>query len=94
MAGICSVHIRISGRVQGVSFRAWTEREASALGLSGWVRNLSGGGVEAVFCGPPDRVEAMLLACKQGPRLARVESIDTLEPLEPCAGPFTIRGDR
>src|SRR5687768_17659563 len=44
-----SVHVRISGQVQGVSFRDWTQRRAAALGLSGWVRNLANGDVEGVF---------------------------------------------
>ena len=80
MAGIRSVHVRISGRVQGVGFRAWTERQAGALGLSGWVRNLPDGDVEAVFSGPSDRVDAMLAACREGPRLARVEKVEIIGP--------------
>ena len=92
--GVRSVRVRISGRVQGVGFRAWTERRASALGLSGWVRNLPCGEVEALFCGPPAAVEAMLTACREGPRLARVEDIETLGPAEPVSGPFTIGSDR
>ena len=52
-AGIQAVHVLIMGRVQGVGYRAWVAREANAAGLSGWVRNLSSGDVEAVFSGPP-----------------------------------------
>ena len=85
------VHVRIAGRVQGVGFRAWTERHANQLGLSGWVRNLASGDVEAVFCGPPDAVETMLAACRGGPRLARVARIDHLGETEPLSGPFTVR---
>ena len=86
-----SIHIRISGRVQGVSFRVWTERQATQLGLSGWVRNRANGDVEAVFSGPAAAVDAMLAACRRGPRLARVESVEIVGPAEPHAGPFAIR---
>ena len=93
MAGIRSVRVRISGRVQGVGFRVWTERRATALGLAGWVRNLRNGDVEAVFCGPAERVEAMLAACREGPRLGRVEKIEMLGAAEASFGGFTIRDD-
>jgi acylphosphatase len=91
MAGIRSVQVRISGLVQGVNFRAWTERRASALGLSGWVRNLPDGDVEAVFSGEAAAVEAMLAACRDGPRAARVEKVEVVRPTEPVIGPFRIR---
>ena len=65
----------ISGRVQGVWYRAWTEKGATARGLHGWVRNCSDGSVEAVFSGAEADVDAMLEACKTGPRLARVEGV-------------------
>jgi acylphosphatase len=94
MAETRSVHVRISGRVQGVSFRVWTERRANALGLSGWVRNTRDGDVEAVFSGPAEAVEAMLAACREGPRLAEVASVDILSDVPPVSGPFTIRSDR
>ena len=91
MAETRSVHVRISGLVQGVGFRAWTERRATALGLSGWVRNTETGDVEAVFSGPAEAVEAMLAACKDGPRHSQVERIEELAPAEPPLGRFTIR---
>ena len=72
-----SVHAIIHGRVQGVWFRAWTSGEAQKLGLDGWVRNRIDGTVEAVFAGPEAQVEAMLLKCKSGPPLARVDRIET-----------------
>ena len=71
---ICRVVI--SGRVQGVGYRAWTEYTAIELGLEGWVRNRRDGTVEALFAGPHEAVEAMLEACRQGPPGARVEAID------------------
>jgi acylphosphatase len=94
MAETRSVQVRITGRVQGVSFRVWTERRANALGLSGWVRNLANGDVEAVFSGPAEAVDAMLAACREGPRLARVEKVEIVGDVEPVSGPFTIRSRR
>jgi acylphosphatase len=70
-----AVRAVISGRVQGVWYRAWTEKEAIMRNLDGWVRNCSDGTVEAVFSGDDVQVDAMLEACKTGPRLARVEGI-------------------
>ena len=70
------VQARISGRVQGVWYRAWTEKQAIARHLRGWVRNLSDGSVEAVFAGERAQVEAMLDACRQGPTEARVLNIE------------------
>ncbi|WP_409564946.1 acylphosphatase [Microvirga sp.] len=74
-----TVHALIHGRVQGVSFRAWTQHLAELHGLKGWVRNRRDGSVEAVFSGPADLVQVMLKACRQGPGGALVESIDTLD---------------
>ena len=65
----------VSGRVQGVSFRDSTREKAQALGLSGWVRNLPDGSVEAVFEGGGDRVEEMLSWCEEGPPSARVRHV-------------------
>jgi acylphosphatase len=93
MGEIRSVHVRISGRVQGVNFRAWTERQARQLNLSGWVRNLANGDVEAVFSGPAEAIDAMLAACREGPRHARVDKVEVLGPAELALGPFTIRDD-
>lgn len=69
------VHAMISGRVQGVWFRAWTVEEAGARGLDGWVRNRRDGRVEAVFAGPAAAVEAMVAACHAGPPNAEVEAV-------------------
>ncbi len=73
------VRATISGRVQGVGYRAWTERTARALGLTGWARNRRNGDVEAVFAGPDDQIAAMLAACDQGPPMALVTDIRILE---------------
>jgi acylphosphatase len=72
------VHVRIEGLVQGVGFRAWSEMEATARGLTGWVKNRRDGAVEAVFDGSEDAVQAMLDACGSGPRGARVELVEIL----------------
>ena len=71
---IC-IRVIIEGRVQGVYYRAWTVSNAKARGLTGWVRNLSTGEVEAVFCGPSGTVEEMIQACMDGPPAARVRNI-------------------
>ena len=73
-----AVRARISGKVQGVSYRAWTEREAKRLGLHGWVRNREDGTVEALFVGAPEAVDEMLGLCRTGPANAQVDMI-TLE---------------
>jgi acylphosphatase len=91
MADHRSVRVRISGDVQGVGFRAWTERRAVALGLSGWVSNQDDGDVEAVFSGPPEIVEAMLAACREGPRHARVTNVEVVSEGEADLRSFTIR---
>lgn len=66
----------ISGRVQGVWYRAWTREEAKRRGLNGWVRNRRDGTVEAVFAGDADAVEEMLTVCREGPPQAAVADID------------------
>jgi acylphosphatase len=68
--------ILISGRVQGVGFRAWMLQKATALGLSGWARNRADGKVEALIAGDMAAVEEMSRACRRGPRMAEVSSID------------------
>ncbi len=88
-----SVHAIISGRVQGVWFRAWTEKTATALGLEGWVRNRRDGTVEAVFSGPAASVERMLEKAKDGPPMARVADIATEETDPPENGGFETRPD-
>ncbi len=69
------MHVRITGRVQGVAYRAWAQREAEALGLAGWVRNRRDGTVEAVFKGPAAVVRAMITDCHRGPPAARVTRV-------------------
>jgi acylphosphatase len=88
-----AVAVRVTGRVQGVSFRAWTQAEAEALRLDGWVRNAADGSVEAHLQGPADAVEAMLRRFREGPSAARVTDVLT-EAADPVSGlgGFTVRG--
>ena len=73
------VHAIVSGRVQGVSYRACTADEAEGLGLTGWVRNLPDGSVELEAEGPPDAIASLLGWCAKGPPAARVAKVDTKE---------------
>ncbi|MDD5749069.1 MAG: acylphosphatase [Actinomycetota bacterium] len=84
--GIVRARVRIEGRVQGVFFRAETLRVARMLSLGGWVRNMPGGSVEAVFEGDEEKVKAGIEWCRKGPSHARVEkvSISWEEPLNKC----------
>ncbi len=73
--GVWTVQVIISGRFQGVGYRAWAEDQAIARGLSGWVRNRRDNSVEAVFSGEAAAVEAMIDTCRAGPRLAMVDDV-------------------
>ena len=75
MVPIRAVHLRVTGRVQGVGYRAWAIETASRLGLRGWVRNRSDGTVEALVIGAEDEVAAMIEACREGPFAARVTEV-------------------
>ncbi|MRR16150.1 MAG: acylphosphatase [Deltaproteobacteria bacterium] len=78
------VHLFIDGRVQGVFFRAETQRAAKALRLAGWVRNLEDGRVEVVIEGEDAHVDKMIAWCKTGPSAARVDRVEVIE--EPYKG--------
>jgi acylphosphatase len=75
---IC-LHVRVSGRVQGVYYRGFTESCARGLGVSGWVRNIPGGGVEAVLEGDRQNVGELLKLMKSGPTGAMVSGIELSE---------------
>ena len=71
------VYIRIKGRVQGIGFRYWVVHKAKEIGeISGWVHNAADGSVEILMRGPEEQIEVMLLACHEGPMLARVDSVN------------------
>lgn len=71
--------VRVSGYVQGVSYRATCQWEAQARGVAGWARNELDGTVSAWLEGEPDAVEAMVEWCRRGPRAARVNDVDVEE---------------
>ena len=70
-------HLYVSGGVQGVFFRNSARERAERLGLTGWVKNLPDGRVEALFEGPSERVREMVRWCEQGPPHAAVEDVKT-----------------
>ena len=81
----------VHGLVQGVFFRDSVRRPATALGVSGWVRNTRDGAVEAVFEGEPEAVARLVEFCQRGPRGARVDDVEILtESVEGVSG-FRIR---
>ena len=84
-------HVRITGRVQGVFFRSWTRDQARELGVSGWVRNVSDGSVEAHLEGAPDSVEQMIERMRSGPPSARVEDLKIREASVEDLGSFEVR---
>ncbi len=69
----------VSGRVQGVGFRWFVFRRARALGLVGWARNLADGQVEVVAVGPTDAIAVLDGNLRSGPRLSRVDHVETSE---------------
>jgi acylphosphatase len=72
-------HLLISGRVQGVGYRYFARDSALALGLSGWVRNVRGGGVEVEVEGERGVVDRFIEALRQGPPLSRVLGVEAQE---------------
>ena len=74
-----SIRVIVGGRVQGVSFRYYTQRQAHLLHLCGWVRNRPDGSVEAVLKGRENDVTAMLEWLRQGPPMARVDTLHSSE---------------
>ncbi len=74
-----SVHVRVSGRVQGVFYRAFTKDRAAELGIKGWVRNIPGSGVEAVLEGERQKVGELLKRMKSGPSGAMVLGMELSE---------------
>jgi len=83
----------VRGRVQGVGFRWFVEREAQTLGIAGWVRNRSDGTVEVLAMGTGDQLSGLRSRLREGPRAARVDDIEESEA-EPVQGlnAFRIEG--
>jgi acylphosphatase len=73
---IIQKHIFISGRVQGVGFRAFTRKEASSRGITGWVKNLADGRVEIKIQGEREDIKDMIRRIKEGPSFARVNDVE------------------
>ncbi len=89
---IQALKIHVQGRVQGVGYRAATQRQAQILGLSGWVRNLPDGSVEAFAQGAPRTLEELVQWCHQGPPSSRVDKVTTESaPVDPSLQSFEIR---
>lgn len=80
-----TVELRVTGRVQGVGFRAWTKGRAEALGLNGWVQNAPDGSVLALLSGEPEAVDKMISALHDGPRWSNVQDVKPT-PVAPFAG--------
>ncbi|TPI45287.1 acylphosphatase [Mesorhizobium sp. B3-1-7] len=85
-----AVRARISGRVQGVSYRVWTRGEAMRLGLTGWVRNERDGSVAALIAGADAAVTAMIERLWQGPRGALVSKVEIEEASDAAPVDFRI----
>ena len=88
------VHVLVSGRVQGVWFRGSTQDRALALAVDGWARNLADGRVEIEAEGTPEAIDAFVGWCHEGPRGARVDTVEVVER-DPAGGPagFRVRRD-
>lgn len=84
---LCCLRGHVSGRVQGVSFRAFARREAQRAGIDGWARNLPDGRVEVLLCGEQAAVDSVVAALRRGPPHAVVTAV-TLE----ATAPAPIRG--
>jgi acylphosphatase len=80
----------VRGRVQGVGFRWFVEREAHILGIAGWVRNNADGSVEVLGQGSHDQLLGLRSRLRQGPRAARVDDVEELEA-KPLPGLTTFR---
>ena len=83
----------VRGRVQGVGFRWFVEREAHTLGIAGWVRNDPDGSVEVLAVGTSEQLADLRSRLREGPRAARVDDVEDSEA-EPVAGlnSFQVRG--
>ena len=84
-------HIRVTGHVQGVFYRAWAQGQARELAVSGWIRNCPDGAVEAHLQGEQDAVERMIERMRNGPSNARVDEVDVEQAAAESAGRFELR---
>lgn len=86
-----AVSVRVTGRVQGVSFRWYAQQEAARLGVRGWVRNEPDGAVSGHFEGDDDAVDALVAWCREGPSAAIVRGVAVAEAHEAGTARFDIR---
>ena len=86
-----AVDVTVTGRVQGVAFRAYTQQRAERLGVTGWVRNEPDGSVAGHFEGDDAAVDALVDWCRTGPRMARVRNVAVREARVLGAGSFDLR---
>lgn len=86
-----AVDVRITGMVQGVSFRAYTREQARGLGVTGWVRNEPDGAVAGHFEGPDHAVDALVAWCHHGPAYADVDRVEVTEAELTGAAGFAVR---
>lgn len=85
-----SIHVIISGLVQGVGFRAWLQREARGANVHGWVKNAESGRVEALLSGDRGAVKQLIERCEVGPPGAKVTDVTTKRAREPDTPGFRI----
>ena len=85
-----AVELRVTGRVQGVSYRWYAVREARRLGLTGWVRNEPDGSVVAHLEGPDSAVEEMVTWCRKGPPSAAVDRVEPHDVAPTGASSFEV----
>jgi acylphosphatase len=84
-------HVRVTGQVQGVFYRAWAQGQARELGISGWIRNCPDGSVEAHVAGEEHAVTRMIERMHRGPSNARVEDVSVEDEAPQALGRFELR---
>lgn len=84
-------HVRVTGQVQGVFYRAWAQGQARELAISGWIRNCPDGSVEAHIQGDESAVSRMIDRMRSGPSNARVDDIDVEQAAAEPTGRFELR---
>jgi acylphosphatase len=90
---VSAARFMVRGRVQGVGFRWFVEREAHMLGVAGWVRNNADGSVEVMAQGSREQLASLRTKLRQGPRAARVDDVEELEAtVKPGTTTFRIEG--
>lgn len=90
MAELVCKRFLVSGRVQGVFYRASAAREATRLGLRGWALNLPDGRVEVLACGPQQALQELHNWLQSGPPLAQVSEVSTEPCVDPAVSSFSV----